>query len=286
MTVSSAFCIGLVQMTSGCEVERNLRDCAALVREAHAAGAEFIATPEMTNILDVNRERLAASVEDEKTDRAPCFFAELAQRLDVYLLIGSMALKEPNGKLVNRSLLFTPQGEVAGRYDKIHMFDVELGNGRKFRESRTYQAGGRAVIAQLPWTRLGMTICYDVRFSQLYRSLARASAYLISVPSAFTVPTGEAHWKVLMRARAIENAAFIAAPAQTGLHECGRETYGHSLLVDPWGEVVCEGGDEPGTLVARIDPQLAAIARRRIPSLFHSQPSLAPILGGQLKDAP
>jgi predicted amidohydrolase len=286
MTASSAFRIGLVQMTSGCEVERNLKDCAGLVREAHSAGAQFIATPEMTNILDISRDRVAASVEEEKNDRAPRFFAQLAQDLRIYLLIGSMALRGANGKLVNRSILFTPQGRVAGRYDKIHMFDVELGKGQTFRESRSYQAGGRAMTAQLPWAKLGLTICYDVRFPQLYRSLAKNGAHLISVPSAFTVPTGEAHWKVLMRARAIENAAFIVAPAQTGRHECGRETYGHSLLVDPWGEVLCEGGNEPGTLVAGIDPQLAAIMRRRIPSLFHGQPDLAPILHGQLKDAP
>ena len=258
-----------------------------MIREAHAAGAQFIATPEMTNILDVDRERVLASVRQEKADSAPQIFSELANELGIHLLIGSMALKSSAGRLANRSLLFTPQGEVAARYDKIHMFDVELGDGQTFRESRSYEAGDRAVIADLPWARLGLTICYDVRFPRLYRSLAKAGAYMISVPSAFTRFTGEAHWQVLMRARAIENAVFIAAPAQTGRHACGRESYGHSLLVDPWGRVIADGGEEQGITVAMIEPSLADTVRGRFPALSHGfQGRLAPAVAGRVRKNP
>jgi deaminated glutathione amidase len=269
---ASAFRIGLVQMCSGCDIDRNLKDASSLIREAHAGGAQFIATPEMTNILDVNRERVLASVNLEGVDRAPKIFAELAHELGIYLLIGSMALKSPTGKLVNRSLLFNPKGKVTGRYDKIHMFDVELNERETFRESRSYQAGDRAVVAELPWAKLGLTICYDLRFPGLYRSLAKAEAYLISVPSAFTQLTGQAHWHVLLQARAIEDAAFIAAPAQSGKHECGRRSYGHSLVVDPWGGVIGDGGEEQGITMAMIDPSLAARARHRIPAFSHDRP--------------
>jgi deaminated glutathione amidase len=268
---ASAFRVGLVQMCSGCDIDRNLRDASWFIREAHAGGAQFIATPEMTNILDVNRERVCASVNRERDDRAPKFFGELAQELGIHLLIGSMALKSPKGKLLNRSLLFNPQGRVAGRYDKIHMFDVELSDGETFRESRSYQAGDRAVVAELPWAKLGMTICYDLRFAKLYRSLAKAGAYFMSVPSAFTQVTGQAHWHVLLQARAIENAAFIAAPAQSGRHECGRHSYGHSLVVDPWGRVIGEGEEKQGITMAMIDPSSAERARHRIPTFSHDR---------------
>jgi deaminated glutathione amidase len=273
MTAVSEFRAGVVQLCSGCDVDRNLKDASLLVREAQAKGAEFIATPEMTNILDTDRERVSASVEEERNDRAPRLFSELAHELGIYLLIGSMALRTGAGKLVNRSLLFSPEGKVAARYDKIHMFDVELGSGQSFRESRSYQAGETAELADLPWARLGLTICYDVRFPQLYRSLTRAGAYMISVPSAFTQKTGADHWEVLMRARAIENAVFIIAPAQTGRHECGRQTYGHSLVVDPWGEVMCDLGQAPGIAIATISPHLLVTMRQRIPLLQHARPA-------------
>lgn len=269
---ASAFRVGLVQMCSGCDIDRNLRDASSFIREAHAGGAQFIATPEMTNILDVNRERVRASVNRERDDRAPKIFGELAHELGIHLLIGSMALKSPEGKLLNRSLLFNPQGGVAGRYDKIHMFDVELSDGETFRESRSYQAGDRAVVAELPWAKLGMTICYDLRFPKLYRSLAKAGAYLMSVPSAFTQVTGQAHWHILLQARAIENAAFIAAPAQSGKHECGRHSYGHSLVVDPWGRVIGDGEEKQGITMAVIDPSLADKARHWLPAFSHDRP--------------
>jgi predicted amidohydrolase len=273
-------------MCSGCDIDRNLRDASSLIREAHAAGAQLIATPEMTNILEVNRERVLACVHQERVDRAPKIFSELAHRLGTHLLIGSLALKSSTGRLVNRSLLFSPRGEVAGRYDKIHMFDVELDSGQTFRESRSYEAGEKAVVIELPWARLGLTICYDVRFPKLYRSLATAGAYLISVPSAFTRLTGEAHWQVLLRARAIESGAYIVAPAQTGQHECGRESYGHSLVVDPWGQVMVDGGTEQGITVATIEPDLAATTRGRIPTLSHDRRlELVPPLRARVRDA-
>jgi deaminated glutathione amidase len=265
------FRAGLVQMCSGQDVERNIEDAAALIREAAAAGAAFIATPEMTNILDTDRQRVAAIVKIEKDDPAPYAFSELARDLGVHLLIGSLALKSASEKLVNRSLLFSPKGEVLARYDKIHMFDVDLGDGQKFRESQGYEAGGSAVAADLPWGRLGLSVCYDLRFPGLYNSLAKTGSYLLSVPSAFTKLTGEAHWHVLLRARAIENAAFVLAPAQTGRHECGRESYGHSVVIGPWGEVIGEGGEAPGIVMAMIETSLAAAARKRIPALSHAR---------------
>jgi predicted amidohydrolase len=280
------FRAGLVQMCSGREVERNIADASALIREAAAAGAEFIATPEMTNILDTDRQRVAAIVQAESDDPAPRAFSALAKDLGVHILIGSLALKSARQKLVNRSLLFSPEGAVLARYDKIHMFDVDLGNGQRFRESQGYEAGGRAIIADLPWGRLGLSVCYDVRFPGLYNSLAKAGSYLFSVPSAFTKLTGEAHWHVLLRARAIENGAFVIAAAQAGRHECGRESYGHSLIVGPWGDVMGDGGNGPGIVMAAIDLSLVTSARRRIPALSHAPGWGLVREGATLEDAP
>ena len=266
MTSRDTWRVGVIQMCSSCDIERNIRDASALLREAHAQGAKFIATPEMTNILDVDRKRVAASVGEEGTDAAVRRFSDVAKELGVHVLIGSMALRSGNGRLVNRSLLFDANGKVVARYDKIHMFDVDLGE-RIFRESASYESGDKAVIANLPWAAVGLTICYDIRFPDLYRTLAKAGAILFSVPSAFTRMTGEAHWDVLMRARAIENGAFIIAPAQTGRHECGRESYGHSLVVDPWGGVLSDSGTEPGVSVVGLKLGMAAEVRRCIPVL-------------------
>jgi predicted amidohydrolase len=197
-----------------------------------------------------------------------------------------VALRSEQQKLVNRSLLFSPQGEVLARYDKIHMFDVDLGGGQSFRESKGYDAGRQAIMADLPWGRLGLSVCYDVRFPGLYTSLAKAGSYLLSVPSAFTKITGEAHWHVLLRARAIENGAFVLAPAQAGRHECGRESYGHSLIVGPWGEVMADGGKAPGIVMAAIDLNLAMAARRRIPALSHARGFGLVRAGASLEDVP
>ena len=262
-----AFRAGLIQLTSGRDVGRNLETAADLIREAAAGGAALVLTPEMTNILETDRVRLMACVHEEAGDPAPAFFSRLAAELGIHLLIGSLALKSGADRLVNRSLLFAPNGETVFRYDKIHLFDVDLGQGQSFRESRTYRGGERAVVHDLPWGRFGATICYDLRFPALYRLLSQAGALFISVPSAFTKITGEAHWHVLLRARAIENGAYILAPAQAGRHESGRETFGHSLVVDPWGAVVAERPRDPGVLFATLEPRLAAAARQRIPTL-------------------
>ena len=265
------FRAGLVQLTTGRDVERNLASAAELVREAAAAGARFILTPEMTNILETDRERLKGSVQREEDDQAPRFFATLAHELGVHLLVGSMALRSDGDKLVNRSLLFSPEGAVMARYDKIHLFDVDVGTGQSYRESRTYGGGEEASTVDLPWGRFAPTICYDVRFPALYRLLSQAGALFVSVPSAFTKVTGAAHWHVLLRARAIENGMFVLAPAQTGHHESGRDTFGHTLAVDPWGTIIAERADEPGIVLVELDPELARSARRRIPALAHDR---------------
>ena len=189
----------------------------------------------------------------------------------IYIHIGSLAIKLSADRAVNRSFLIDPKGEIAARYDKIHMFDVDLADGESYRESRNYRPGESAVLADLPWGRLGLTICYDLRFPALYRALAEAGATMLAIPSAFTKQTGEAHWHVLMRARAIENGCFVFAAAQGGKHENGRETYGHSLIVDPWGRIIAEGGTEPGVVMAEIDPAEVTNARARIPSLQHGR---------------
>jgi predicted amidohydrolase len=208
----------------------------------------------------------------EAEDTALAAFRALAAELDIALLIGSLAVKVAPDRLANRSFLIGPDGAVQARYDKIHMFDVDLPGGETYRESRNYRPGAQAVLTDLPWGRLGMTVCYDLRFPHLYRALAKAGADFLSVPSAFTRQTGEAHWHVLLRARAIETGCFVFAPAQCGRHANGRETYGYSLVVSPWGEVLADGGAEPGVTLARIEPGAVAEARARIPAWAGDQP--------------
>ena len=271
MSPGRPFRAGLVQLRTGTEPARNAEAVCDLVREACGRGADLVATPEMTNIVEARRELLLAKVTDEAVDPVVLALRKLAGELGIHILIGSVALKSGD-RLVNRSLLVTPDGAIAARYDKIHMFDVDLAGGESYRESRTYRAGDRAVIADLPWTKLGMTVCYDVRFPALYRLLAQAGADAFTVPSAFTRQTGSAHWHVLLRARAIETGAFVLAPAQGGRHESGRETYGHTLAVAPWGEIIAEiAGDEPGILMCDIDPAMVIEARRRIRALTHDR---------------
>jgi len=212
-------------------------------------------------------------------------FAALAAELGIWLLIGSLAIKVEAARCANRSYLFDPKGRIAARYDKIHMFDVDLATGERYRESASFRPGAAAVFADLPWGRLGLTICYDLRFPPLYRALAQAGADFISVPSAFTRPTGEAHWQVLLRARAIETGCYILAPAQCGEHAEGRKTWGHSLIVSPWGEIVAEAGEEPAILTARIDPSAVAAARRMIPALTHDRPLPVPAAPETLRRA-
>jgi predicted amidohydrolase len=264
--------VGLVQMRTGRDVERNLADAGGLVREAAAKGAQYVQTPEITTLMEMERTRLLAAVRPEEGNPAVAYFSALARELAIWLHLGSMAVLLPNGKIANRSLLFAPNGEVEARFDKIHMFDVELPGGESYRESRNYEPGGTGVLARLPWGTLGLTVCYDLRFPHLYRALAKAGADFLAIPSAFTRQTGEAHWHVLVRARAIENGCFVFAAAQAGRHESGRETYGHSLIVSPWGDVLAEGGVEPSVIVADVKPSEVGKARARIPSLQHDRP--------------
>ena len=262
----------LIQLRSGTDVARNVAAASALIRDAAGQGAQFVSTPEMTNILEPDRARLRSLARPEHEDDSVAAFAALAGELGLWLNIGSLALKGQAEKLVNRSLLFAPDGSIAARYDKIHLFDVDLPTGESLRESHAYEGGAQAVLAQTPLGPIGLTICYDMRFPHLYRALAQAGAKLFTVPSAFTVPTGQAHWHVLLRARAIETGSFVLAAAQGGRHESGRETYGHSLIVSPWGEVLAEAGIEPGIVVADLDLAQADAARARIPALAHDRP--------------
>ena len=267
----AAFRVGLIQMRSGRSPEANVAAAATLIREAKAAGAQYVQTPEMTNVMELKRDRLFEAIGSEEDDRSLADFRALARELSLTVHIGSLALKVSPERAVNRSLLIGPDGEIAARYDKIHMFDVDLANGESYRESRTYRPGELAVLADLPWGRLGLTVCYDLRFPDLYRALAVAGASFLAIPSAFTRQTGEAHWHVLMRARAIENGCYVLAAAQGGTHENGRETFGHSLVVDPWGRVLAEGGTEPGVVLADLDLAEMGVARSRVPSLRHGR---------------
>jgi predicted amidohydrolase len=265
-----------IQMRSGLDVAANVAAAEALIRQAAAAGAQYALTPEMTTVLDRDRRRLLAAISPEADDPSLRRFQALAAELGIHLHIGSMAIRLDNDAVANRAFLIGPDGRIRSRYDKIHMFDVELGNGESYRESRLYRPGGAAVVADLPWLRLGLTVCYDIRFSQLYRALAKTGAAMIAVPAAFTQTTGEAHWHVLLRARAIETGSFVIAAAQGGHHEDGRETYGHSLIIDPWGHILAEAEREPGFIVADIDPTVSRTTRERIPVLANERSFSAP----------
>jgi predicted amidohydrolase len=267
----STFKVGLVQMRSGVDPQANLAAALAAIEEAARAGAAYVLTPEMTNIMEVKRERLFANIAEEELDPTLAVMREAARKHSIYVHLGSLAVKVSADKAANRSFLIDRRGDVIARYDKIHMFDVDLANGESYRESRNYRAGDVAVVVDLPWGRLGVSVCYDLRFPALYRALAEAGASFLSIPSAFTRQTGEAHWHVLMRARAIENGSFVFAAAQGGKHENGRETFGHSLVVDPWGQILAEGGTEPGVILADVDPAQVAAARARIPSLLNGR---------------
>ena len=268
---ASTFKAAMIQMRSGVTPAANIEAAVRMIGEAKAAGAEYVQTPEMTNVLEAKRERLFKTIVEEEADTSLATLREVARKLGIYIHVGSLAIKISPDRAANRGFLIDPKGDIAARYDKIHMFDVDLEGGESYRESRTYRPGEQAVLCDLPWGRLGLTICYDLRFPALYRALAEAGATMLAIPSAFTQKTGEAHWHVLMRARAIENGSFVFAAAQGGKHENGRETFGHSLIVDPWGRVLAEGGTEPGVVMAEIDLAEVAKARARIPSLQHGR---------------
>lgn len=267
-----AFKAAAIQMRSGTSPERNAVDLERLVREAAGLGASYVQTPEMTGALIRDSQARAASFTSEDKDIVVSTSRRLAKELGIFLHIGSTAILRADGKLANRALLFGPDGATIATYDKIHMFDVDLDNGESWRESAAYEPGTEAVVAEINGVKLGFAVCYDLRFPQLFRVEALAGANLLSVPAAFTRQTGEAHWHVLLRARAIENGAYVVAAAQGGVHEDGRETYGHSLIVDPWGRIVAEAAhDEPAVIVAEIDPAQSVAARKKIPNLKNAR---------------
>ena len=271
MSTGSPFVAAMVQLRTGLLPGPSFEQAAALIRDAAAQGADYVQTPEVSNMMQVNRAALFEHLASEDEDVSLKGYRALARELKIHLHIGSLALRATPERAVNRSFLIGPGGDILASYDKIHMFDIDLGNGESYRESANYQPGETAVISDLPWGRIGLTICYDVRFPSLYRALAESGASFLTVPSAFTRKTGEAHWTTLLRARAIENGCFVFAAAQAGLHENKRETFGHSLIVDPWGTVLAEGGVEPGVVLATIDPAKVESARKSIPSLQHGR---------------
>jgi predicted amidohydrolase len=265
--------VACIQPNTGTDWEANLAANAPRIEAAAADGARYVQTPEVTNFIFRRRKDTMAATHPEAQDPSLAAYRDIAARLGIWLNIGSLALRgEVDDRLVNRSFLIAPDGGIANRYDKIHMFDVELPSGQKFTESRAYRPGDGVNVVDLPFGRLGMTICYDMRFPHLYRDLAKAGADILTMPSAFTAETGKAHWHVLLRARAIENGCFVIAAAQTGEHDGGRETYGHSLIVDPWGLVLADGGEEPGYVTAELDMDAVGKARQSVPSLSNDRP--------------
>ncbi len=260
--------VALVQLRTGTNPATNLKTTCAYLRQAAAQGATLIATPENTNIIQSDRQAYLQSIHVEADEPALLAYCALAKETGTHLLIGSMAIKVSPDKAANRSFLISPQGQITARYDKIHLFDVHINAQESWHESDHIRAGNQAVLAKAGPAMLGLSICYDLRFAALYRALAKAGATILTVPSAFTRVTGRAHWEVLLRARAIECGAYVLAPAQGGLHEDGRRTWGHSMIVDPWGEVVARlDHDEPGVLLAELDLKKCETVRQRIPSL-------------------
>jgi deaminated glutathione amidase len=269
VTILRAAC---VQVNAGTEIGPNLQAAGDLARQARAAGAQLIAFPENVSMIVQGRDKALARVQPEATHPGLPFFADLARETGAWLLVGSLGILLDEGRIANRSFLFDDQGRIVARYDKIHMFDVDLPGGESYRESATYRPGEKAMVAETPWGGLGLTICYDVRFPYLHRALAQAGARIIASPAAFTAPTGRAHWHVLLRARAIETGCFILAPAQVGTHDEGRLTYGHSLIIAPWGEVLADaGGEAPGFIIADLDLSKTDEARGMVPALKHDR---------------
>lgn len=268
--------VALVQVNAGPEIAPNLEQAGIFVRQAAAQGAQLVCLPENVSLMAQGREKILARVKPEESHPGVPFFRDLARQTGTWIMTGTLGCLLPDGRVANRAFVIDPQGEIKARYDKIHMFDVDLAGGESYRESATYRPGEQAVVAPTPWGGLGLTICYDVRFAYLYRALAKAGASIITVPAAFTVPTGRAHWHVLLRARAIETGAFILAPAQTGIHDGGRGTYGHSVIISPWGEVLADAGEERGVILADLDLSKVEEARRMVPSLGHDRTFTGP----------
>jgi predicted amidohydrolase len=283
--MSQRFVAGLVQMTSGTEIGENVKVASELIREAKGRGAQFVMTPENTTQIEPDKARVLAEAQPEATHPAIPPFRALAQELGLWLLVGSLTVKASETKCWNRSYLFAPDGSIAARYDKIHMFDVQVGDGQSYRESSSFEPGRQSVLADLPWARVGLTICYDIRFAYLYRALAQAGAQILTAPAAFTEVTGQAHWHVLQRARAIETGCYVLAAAQCGTHARGRRTFGHSLIVAPWGEVLADGGSEPGVVLHEIDLAAVDSARHRVPALTHDCAVEPPVVANALRMA-
>jgi len=260
-----------VQLCGTRSVRHNVSDALGLIGQAADEGARFIVTPEQTALMELDSTPLFNGIDVEEETSCLEDFSKIAAQKKIWLQIGSLAVKVSEDKAVNRSYLFSPEGEITARYDKLHMFDVDLPGGETYRESKTYSAGESAVVADIGKTKLGFSICYDLRFPVLYRDLSKAGAGIISVPAAFTKQTGEAHWHILLRARAIETGCFILAAAQGGTHENGRETYGHSLIISPWGDILAEAGTEPGFISADLDLSMIENVRNRIPTRSHDR---------------
>ncbi|MBL8658557.1 MAG: carbon-nitrogen hydrolase family protein [Rhodospirillales bacterium] len=270
--------VACVQTSARREIGANIDAVLPLIREAHAAGAVLIALPENVAMIEPDQALQREKAIAEADHPALAAFAAEAAALGVWILIGSLTIRRDDGRIVNRSLLIDGQGRVVVRYDKIHLFDVDLGNGENYRESAVIAPGEKAVVAATPWGRLGLSVCYDLRFAHLYRALAKAGAQILAIPAAFTQTTGAAHWHVLARARAIETGCYVLAPAQSGVHAQGRRTFGHSLIIDPWGAIIADaGGDGVGVITAAVDTEAVADARRRIPSLDHDRPFASPV---------
>ena len=263
--------IGVVQLNTGNEVSTAVDATEKLIRRAAKDGAELISTPETTHLMEMDRKAVLEKASFEDEDAGLARFQDLASELGVWLHIGSLIIKAADDRLVNRGFLIASDGTIKARYDKLHLFDVSLPSGENYRESRLYDSGENAVLVQTPFGKIGLTICYDLRFPHLYQDLAAEGADLLMVPAAFTVPTGKAHWHTLLRARAIETGCYVVAAAQTGLHKTGRKTFGHSLVVDPWGQVISDAGDEPGIRV--LDLNLAKVTETRLtmPTLKHKR---------------
>lgn len=276
--MSESLKVACVQVTSTTDIAENIEISSALIREAHGQGAQLIGLPEVVNLVQRSRKKSAEVVQTQENETSLKAYRKLAAELGIWLHTGSLVIKLlDDERNVNRSFLIDDTGAIAATYDKIHMFDVDLENGVSFRESKAFRPGDRAVVADTPWGGLGMTVCYDVRFAYLYRALAQAGARILMVPAAFTRQTGQAHWHILLQARAIETGCFVVAPAQCGDHEDGRETYGHSLIIAPWGEILADGGEEPGVVIADLDFARIEKARHMVPALSHDREFAPPV---------
>jgi len=268
----ASFRVACAQVNAGRDFAPNIEVARQSIRSAREQGADLVCLPENVSLLEPDTARLKTMALPEDEHPALAAFTDVAKETGAWILIGSLAIRSENGLIANRAYLLDGAGAIIARYDKIHLFDVDIGPGQQYRESDTFTPGSSPIVAQTPWGGLGLSICYDLRFPALYRYLAQNGADFLCVPAAFTRTTGQAHWHVLLRARAIENGCFVFAPAQCGTHAEGRQTFGHSLIIDPWGEVLADGGDAPGIMIAEVDTEKVADARRRVPALYHERP--------------